>query len=80
MMVLEFIATQLWSGFAFCTARNRDHLATSAKTCFMGMHLHGGMHLIGGTAQKVGINGLDNRRVGHSDSFNISIKCRVISS
>jgi hypothetical protein len=43
----------------------------------MGMHLVG-MHLTGGTAQKVGTNELDNRRVGHSDSFNISIKCRAI--
>jgi hypothetical protein len=45
--------------------------------CFMGMHLMG-MHLTGGTAQKVGTNELDNRRVGHSDSFSISIKCRAI--
>ena len=41
--------------------------------CFMGMHLTGGI------AQKVSTNELDNRRVEHSDSFNISmIKCRAI--
>jgi hypothetical protein len=37
-----------------------------------------GMRFIGGTAQKVGTNELDNGRVGHSDSFNISIKYRAI--
>jgi hypothetical protein len=46
--------------------------------CFMGMHLMG-MHL-GGTAQKVGTNELDNGRVGHSNSFNISIKCGAMGS
>jgi hypothetical protein len=46
--------------------------------CFIGMHLMG-MHLTRGTAQKVGTNELDNRRVGHSDSININmIKCRAI--
>ena len=46
--------------------------------CFMGLHLMG-THLTGGTAQKVGTNELDNKRVGHSDSFKISmIKCRAI--
>ena len=46
--------------------------------CFMGMYLMG-MRFIGGTAQKVGTNELDNGRVGHSDSFNISItKCRAM--
>jgi hypothetical protein len=33
--------------------------------CFMGMYLMG-MRFIGGTAQKVGTNELDNGRVGHS--------------
>jgi hypothetical protein len=37
-----------------------------------------GMRFIGGITQKVGINELDNGRVGHSDNFNISIKCRAI--
>jgi hypothetical protein len=46
--------------------------------CFMGIHLRG-THLTGGVAQKVGTNELDNKRVGHPDSFKISmIKCRAI--
>jgi hypothetical protein len=45
--------------------------------CFIGIYLID-IRFIGGTAQKVDINKLDNRRVGHLDSFNINIKCRVI--
>jgi hypothetical protein len=44
---------------------------------FMGMYLIG-MRFIGGITQKIGTNELDNGRVGHSDNFNISIKCRAI--
>jgi hypothetical protein len=51
---------------------------TSRGVYLMDMRLMG-MLLAGGTAQKVGTNELDNRRVGHSDSFNIGmIKCRAM--
>ena len=39
--------------------------------CFMGIHLMD-MHLAGGTAQKVGTNELDNRRVGQIASISVS--------